>query len=184
MNNFAEIPKGRNWVKIWCAAATAGRVLQTPFPSLTRAETRCAACVTGTTQRSVHAGIMRHLPHAPTSLTSRDRSLTKPAHWTRPQILPLYAVIGLATFNMSNFMYKYFTGNTEVNWDKTLRKTYDNQGINPDRVEIHNRRFGLMGPEGVNKSQVRAFPFNFIPMDSIINKRYNPKLDRAEVSDE
>lgn len=61
-------------------------------------------------------------------------------------------------------MHKYFTGNTEVNWDKTLRKTYDNQGINEHRVEVHNRRFGLMGPDGINKSHVRAFPFNFVPM--------------------
>ena len=85
---------------------------------------------------------------------------------------------------MTNFMYKYFTGCTEVNWDKTLRKTYDNQGINPHRVEVHNRRFGLMGPDGVNKSEVRAFPFNFIPMNNIIEKRYNAKLDHGEVSED
>ena len=81
-----------------------------------------------------------------------------------PQILPLYAVIGLATFNMTSFMYKYFTGSTECNWDKDLRKTHDNQGITEHRVKVHNQRFGLMGPDGVNKKQVRVFPFNYIPM--------------------
>ena len=45
-----------------------------------------------------------------------------------PQILPLYAVIGLATFNMTSFMYKYFTGSTECNWDKDLRKTHGQLG--------------------------------------------------------
>merc|ERR1711907_917584 len=100
--------------------------------------------------------------------------------WYNPAIIPLYAVIGLASFNCSSFMYKYFTGCTEVNWDKSLRKTADNQGINPDRVDIHNRRFGLMGEDGINKSRVRVFPFNYLPMREITEKRYNRKLNYSD----
>ena len=90
----------------------------------------------------------------------------------RRQIIPLYAVLGLATYNMCYFMHKYFTGSTEVNWDKKLRMTHDNQGVNPHRTAVQNKRpppilwFGgeMMGEDGINKKQVRVFPFNYIPM--------------------
>ena len=99
--------------------------------------------------------------------------------WYNPAIIPLYAVLGLATYNMCYFMHKYFTGSTEVNWDKKLRMTHDNQGVNPHRTAVQNKRpppilwFGgeMMGEDGINKKQVRVFPFNYIPMADITNKR-------------
>ena len=63
-------------------------------------------------------------------------------------------------------MVKYFTGNTEVNWSKTLRGTHDNQGINEKRVASHNSRFGF---RSLNKGNVSIFPFSFLPMGSACN---------------
>ena len=83
----------------------------------------------------------------------------------RPSQVPLYAVIGLASAVCGGFMFKYFTGHTEVNWAKSLRGTHDNQGINEKRVASHNSRFGC---RHLNKGQITIFPFNFLPFSSAL----------------
>ena len=92
------------------------------------------------------------------------------------QIIPLYAVIGLAATVCGGYMFKYFTGNTEVNWSKTLRGTHDNQGINEKRVASHNSRFGF---RSLNKGTVTIFPFSYIPFGKIGETRRNPAYDHT-----
>ena len=87
--------------------------------------------------------------------------------WYNPAIIPLWGVIGLAGFVCGGFMFKYFLGHTEVNWTKKNRMTHDNQGIDDAKVASHNSRFGM---RKMNKHQVKVFPFNFIPMDGIIER--------------
>ena len=83
------------------------------------------------------------------------------------QIIPLYAVIGLAATVCGGYMFKYFTGNTEVNWSKTLRGTHDNQGINEKRVASHNSHFGA---RNLNKKNFSIFPFSFVSMGTIAER--------------
>ena len=75
------------------------------------------------------------------------------------QILPLWAVIGLAGSVCGGFMFKYFTSHTEVNWNKKNRMTHDNQGIGD--VSAHNSRFGM---RKYNKHHVTIFPFSYEPL--------------------
>ena len=88
------------------------------------------------------------------------------ALWYNPAIVPLWGVIGLASVVCGGFMFKYFTGHTEVNWSKSLRMTHDNQGINEKRVATHNAHAGL---RKLNKQEVTIFPFQWKPVASIID---------------
>ena len=90
----------------------------------------------------------------------------KPDGWNNPAIVPLWGVIGLASVVCGGFMFKYFTGHTEVNWSKSLRMTHDNQGINESRVAKHNAHAGL---RKLNKQEVTIFPFQWKPVASIID---------------
>ena len=76
----------------------------------------------------------------------------------------------MAGFVCGGFMFKYFLGHTEVNWTKKNRMTHDNQGISESRCASHNAHFGA---RWLNKKHVQVFPFNFVPMASIIDKRPN-----------
>ena len=88
------------------------------------------------------------------------------ALWYNPAIVPLWGVIGLASVVCGGFMFKYFTGHTEVNWSKSLRMTHDNQGINEKRVATHNAHAGL---RKLNKWELNIFPFHWKPVTSIID---------------
>lgn len=60
-------------------------------------------------------------------------------------------------------MIKYFSGHTEVTWSKTLRATYDHQGLSESRVASHNSHFGM---RDLNKRNLNMFPFKYMAMDS------------------
>ena len=89
------------------------------------------------------------------------------ALWYNPAIVPLWGVIGLASVVCGGFMFKYFTGHTEVNWSKSLRMTHDNQGINEKRVATHNAHAGL---RKLNKWELNIFPFHWKPVNQIVDQ--------------
>jgi len=64
-------------------------------------------------------------------------------------------------------MIKYFAGHTEISWSKSMRATYDHQGLSESRCASHNSHFGM---RSLNKGSVTFFPFNFIPMSRIADK--------------
>ena len=80
------------------------------------------------------------------------------------QIVPLWGAIGLASVVCGGFMIKYFGGHTEITWSKSMRSTYDHQGLSESRVASHNSHFGA---RSLNKKDFAIFPFNFISMNSI-----------------
>ena len=85
--------------------------------------------------------------------------------WYNPAIVPLWGAIGLASVVCGGFMIKYFAGHTEISWSKTMRATYDHQGLSESRVASHNSHFGM---RDLNKRDVNVFPFKFMAMDNII----------------
>jgi len=89
--------------------------------------------------------------------------------WYNPAIIPLWATIGLASVVCGGFMIKYFGGHTEISWSKSLRATYDHQGLSESRVASHNSHFGM---RSANKGQIQWFPFNFLPMSKIAEKHH------------
>ena len=92
--------------------------------------------------------------------------------WYNHAVTPLYAVIGLATALMFFFLWKYFTRHTEIAWSKSLRGTYDHTGLDDSRADSHSRRLLYPGMRDRNKRDVRMFPFNFVPMHKIAEKRF------------
>ena len=64
-------------------------------------------------------------------------------------------------------MVKYFAGHTEISFSKSMRATYDHQGLSESRVASHNSHFGF---RSMNKRNVNIFPFNFLAMDNIAKK--------------
>ena len=64
-------------------------------------------------------------------------------------------------------MIKYFGGHTEITFSKSLRATYDHQGLSESRVSSHNSHFGA---RNLNKKDFSIFPFKFISMGSIAQK--------------
>ena len=146
---FPEIPKGRNPIKIWYNPAVRCRLRTRISGSSSETRPPCAQPVRLSTGAP-----------CPPLL----------------QIIPLYAVITLAAGVCGGYLFKYFTGNTEVNWSKTLRGTHDNQGINEKRVASHNSRFGF---RSLNKHMVTIFPFSYIPFDKIGETRRNPAYDHT-----
>ena len=58
-------------------------------------------------------------------------------------------------------MIKYFAGHTEIAWSKSLRATYDHQGLSESRVASHNSHFGM---REMNKKDIKIFPFNYLSM--------------------
>ena len=87
--------------------------------------------------------------------------------WYNPAIVPLWGAIGLASVVCGGFIIKYFAGHTEISWSKTMRATYDHQGLSESRVASHNSHFGM---RDLNKRDVNVFPFKFMAMDNIIKK--------------
>jgi hypothetical protein len=79
----------------------------------------------------------------------------------------LWAAIGAGAALCAGFMVKYFAGHTEISFSKSMRATYDHQGLSESRVASHNSHFGF---RSLNKRNVNIFPFNFIAMDNIAKK--------------
>ena len=87
--------------------------------------------------------------------------------WYNHAVVPLYAVIGVASFVCSFFMYRYFSGHTEIAWSKSMRATYDHQGMSDHRADTHTNRLMYPGMMRMNKMNIQIFPFNFVPMQEI-----------------
>mmetsp|Transcript_8121 Transcript_8121/g.16464 ORF Transcript_8121/g.16464 Transcript_8121/m.16464 type:complete len:129 (-) Transcript_8121:330-716(-) len=87
--------------------------------------------------------------------------------WYNPAIIPLWGAIGLAGFVCGGFMIKYFGGHTEIAWSKSLRATFDHQGLSESRVASHNSHFGM---REMNKKNINIFPFNYLAMQTITDK--------------
>ena len=66
-------------------------------------------------------------------------------------------------------MIKYFGGHTEITWSKSLRATYDHQGLSESRVASHNSHFGC---RTLNKKDFSIFPFSFKSMNTIASKHH------------
>ena len=62
-------------------------------------------------------------------------------------------------------MIKYFSGHTEVSWSKSMRATYDHQGLSESRVASHNSHFGM---RDMNKRDITFFPFKFLSMKRVL----------------
>lgn len=78
--------------------------------------------------------------------------------------MPIYIVVVFAAGLCGFFLYKYFTAHTEIAFGKTMRSTYDHQGLSEHRANAHDRRLLYPGMRERNKRDVKMFPFNFIPM--------------------
>ena len=87
-----------------------------------------------------------------------------------------WAAIGLASVVCGGFMIKYFGGHTEVTWSKSLRATYDHQGLSESREKSHNSHFGC---RDLNKKTFSIFPFKFISMGDIA-KRHGVEFAKEE----
>ena len=96
--------------------------------------------------------------------------------WYNHAIVPLWAAIGLASVVCGGFMIKYFGGHTEVTWSKSLRATYDHQGLSESREKSHNSHFGC---RDLNKKTFSIFPFKFISMGDIA-KRHGVEFAKEE----
>jgi len=87
--------------------------------------------------------------------------------WYNHAIVPLWAAMGLASVVCGGFLIKYFSGHTEITWSKSLRSTYDHQGLSESRVASHNSHFGC---RNLNKKDFNIFPFKWVSMGSIAEK--------------
>jgi len=87
--------------------------------------------------------------------------------WYNPAIIPLWATIGLASVVCGGYLVKYFGGNTDIAFSKSLRGTHDHNGLSESRVASHNSHFGF---RSLNKGTVSIFPFSFKPMSKIIDE--------------
>lgn len=92
--------------------------------------------------------------------------------WYNHAIVPLYGVLGLATGLMCFFMYKYFSQHTEIAWSKSMRGTFDHTGLDERKANSHSNRLLYPGMRERNKRDVNIFPFNFVPMNKIAEKRF------------
>mmetsp|Transcript_39375 Transcript_39375/g.92088 ORF Transcript_39375/g.92088 Transcript_39375/m.92088 type:complete len:136 (-) Transcript_39375:211-618(-) len=86
--------------------------------------------------------------------------------WVDVAVSPLFAVIGAASLVCGSYLVKYFSGNSDVRWSKSLRGGHD-VGANEKRVDIHNRRYGM---QSLNKKPVNIFPFNYKPLAQTIDE--------------
>jgi len=106
------------------------------------------------------------------SLTPEGKKKAVWKIWYNHAVVPLYVTIVVAGGVCSFFMYKYFTYHTEIAWSKSMRGTYDHSGLSDARATKHTDRLLYSGMMDRNKNQIQVFPFNFIPMKTIAQKRY------------
>jgi len=92
--------------------------------------------------------------------------------WYNHGVVPLYITCAVAAGLCGWFLYKYFAVNVEIAWSKSMRGTYDHTGLNDYRAEKHSQRLLYSGIRDRNKEPVKMFPFNFIPMHQIAEKRF------------
>ena len=83
------------------------------------------------------------------------------------QIIPLWVSIGFGAVLCGGFIVKYFAGHTEISFSKSMRATYDHQGLSESRVASHNSHFGF---RSLNKMNLNIFPFKFLSMENIAAK--------------
>ena len=74
--------------------------------------------------------------------------------------------------------YRYFTQNVEIAWGKEMRGTYDHTGLSTAKADSHTRRLLYPGMRERNKHNIKIFPFNFVPMNDIAEKR---KIDYPDM---
>ena len=87
--------------------------------------------------------------------------------WYNIAVTPLFGAIGLASVVCGGFLVKYFAGHTEISWSKSMRATFDHQGLSESRVKSHNSHFGA---RELNKKDFSIFPFTWKSMSTIANK--------------
>ena len=105
---------------------------------------------------------------------SADRALGLTLGSASRQIIPLWGAIGLASIVCGGFMGKYFFGHTDISWSKTMRATYDHQGLSESRVASHNSHFGM---RELNKKTFSIFPFSWVSMSGErLQRRPLPEL--------
>lgn len=92
--------------------------------------------------------------------------------WYNHAVVPIYVVCVFAAGFCGWFLYKYFSVNVEIAWNKNMRGTYDHTGMSDYRSEKHSERLLYPGMRNRNKEPVKMFPFNFIPMQQIAEKRF------------
>ena len=73
----------------------------------------------------------------------------------------------MASLVCGGFLVKYFAGHTEISWSKSMRATFDHQGLSESRVASHNSHFGF---RSLNKGDFSIFPFTWKSMSTIANK--------------
>ena len=99
-----------------------------------------------------------------------DRKAAIWSIWYNHAVVPLYAVSVVAAGLCSWFMYRYFARHTEISWSKSMRATFDHQGMDEKRAASHDSRLLYPGMRSRNKKEVKMFPFNFQPMEEIRKK--------------
>merc|ERR1719213_993662 len=87
--------------------------------------------------------------------------------WYNHAVVPLYVVLGTATFAMTWFLTRYFTSNVEISFNKEMRMEFDSTGMDDDRASRHTNRLMYPGIMQANKKFITMFPFSFEPMHSI-----------------
>jgi len=92
--------------------------------------------------------------------------------WYNHAVVPLYVVVVVAGGLCGFFMYRYFTRHVEIAWSKGMRGEYDHTGLDESRSSSHDRRLLYPGMRDRNKRDVTMFPFSFIPMHKIAEKRF------------
>ena len=83
----------------------------------------------------------------------------------------MWAAIGAGAALCAGFMVKYFAGHTEISFSKSMRATYDHQGLSESRVASHNSHFGC---RSLNKKDFGIFPFKWQSMATITEKHGVP----------
>lgn len=93
-----------------------------------------------------------------------DRTKAIWSIWYNHAVVPLYLTSLVAAGLCSWFLYRYFSRHTEIAWSKSMRGTFDFQGLDERRANAHDQRLLYPGMRNRNKREVVMFPFNFRPM--------------------
>jgi len=92
--------------------------------------------------------------------------------WYNHAVVPLYVTCAVAAGVCAYFLYRYFTRHVDIAWTKEMRGTYDHTGLDESRANSHDNRLLYSGMRDRNKRDVQMFPFNFVPMHKIAEKRF------------
>mmetsp|Transcript_28921 Transcript_28921/g.48012 ORF Transcript_28921/g.48012 Transcript_28921/m.48012 type:complete len:114 (-) Transcript_28921:336-677(-) len=86
--------------------------------------------------------------------------------WYNHAVTPLFAAIGMASLVCGGYLTKYFSGNTDIRFSKSLRGSHE-VGLSEKRITAHNSHFGL---RSINKNNFKVWPFTWCSVDSTIEK--------------